>query len=241
MDYIILDKTSKIPYYIQISDSIKHHINLGVLKHGMQLPTESSICSIYEVSVIVVKKAYDDLVKKGLVKRIRGKGTFVHTLKPQVLDLSGGILSINHYLGNAKRTVVHFEKVNHHIFANSLLNLDADAYIYIIKTITTFNDLPILFQTIYLPDKFFPNLKKEFIKHKTMFDIVVNMYKLEPKNLKQTYRPINLHQDIAMMLDVTKGSAGHFIRSELTDVRDDVLAYFVIYGSSEQLEFEVRL
>ncbi len=241
MDYIILDKTSKIPYYIQISDSIKHHINLGVLKHGMQLPTETSICTIYEISVIVVKKAYDDLVKKGFVKRIRGKGTFVHTLKPHIIDLSTGILSINQYLNNSKRTVISFEKTSNHLYATPLLNLTPDESLYAIKTVTLFNNSPMLFQTVYLPEKMFPNLKKEYIKHNTMFDVFINMYHLEPKDLFQSYRPINLHPDIAMMLDLPKYAPGYFIRSEIKDVNDKTIAYFAIYSSAEHLEFEVTL
>lgn len=241
MDYIIIDKTSKIPYYIQISDSIKHHINLGVLKHGMQLPTESAICAIFEISVIVVKKAYDDLVQKGLVKRIRGKGTFVNTLKPYVIDLSEGIISINQYLTNAKRTVVGFEKVNHHAFAHTLMNIDPEEYIYIAKTVTSYNNEPILFQYIFLPERYFPDLKKEYIKHKTMFELIVNTYRIEPKGLVQSYRPINLEANIAMMLDLPKGAPGHYIRSYIKDVNENMLAYFTIYGSADQLEFEVKL
>ncbi len=239
MDYIILDKTSKIPYYIQISDSIKHHINMGTLKHGEQLPTESSLCAIYEVSVIVVKKAYDDLVQKGLIKRIRGKGTFVHTLTPHVIDLSNGIISINQYLTNSKRTVISFDKVKNHTFATTLLDLAEDDYVYTIKTVTNYNDTPMMFQTIYLPEKFFPNLKKEFIKHKTMFELVINMYDLEPQNLHQAYRPVNLQPDIAMILDVPKHTPAFFIRSELTDINKRKLAYFAVHCPAEHLEFEV--
>ena len=240
MDYIIIDKTSKIPLYLQIADSIRHHINLGNIPHGTQLPTETTICLIYEVSVIVVKHAYDELVKKGLVTRIRGKGTFVNTLKPYKLDLSGGIIAINQVLGEAKRTVISYDKVSNHSL-NAYLGLNDDEFFYYIKTVTSINNRPILFQYIHLPEKYFPNLKKEYIKHQSMFELLIRTYKLDPKNLKQTYRPLNLPAEIAMILDTQKAVPGHFIRSQVENSNGDIYAFFAIYAPADSLEFEVSV
>ncbi len=240
MDYIIIDKTSKIPLYLQIADSIRHHINLGLIPHGTQLPTESNLCAIFDVSVIVVKHAYDELVKRGIVIRVRGKGTFVNTLKPFVIDLSGGIISINQVLSEAKRTVISYDKVNNHTL-NSYLNLDANEYFYWIKTVTSISNKAILYQHIYLPEKYFPGLTKDMIKHQSMFDIVVRTYKLDPKNLKQNYRPINLPPEIAMILDKPKGTPGHYIRSQIENTQGDIFAFFIIYGPADSLEFEVSI
>ncbi|MGE4319922.1 MAG: GntR family transcriptional regulator [Acholeplasmataceae bacterium] len=238
MDYIIIDKTSKIPLYIQISDSIRHHINLGVLKHGMQLPTEKSICSIYEVSNIVVKKAYDDLVKKDLVTRIRGKGTFVNTTKPYVIDLSKGIIGITTFLMQSKRTVLSFEKVNHHN-ANKLLNIDDNEFVYIAKIISSINDQALFYEVLLLPDKFFPNVQKVDIKHLSVFDLIVKKYKLDPKSLSQSYRAININNDFALLLDSIKGKPAHYLRSVVQNDKGESMAFILSYGLSELIEFEV--
>jgi len=240
MDYIVIDKTSKIPLYIQISDSIRHHINLGILEHGTQLLTETSVCNIFEISAIVVKKAYDDLVKKGLVKRIRGKGTFVTTLKPQVIDLSEGLISITRYLMNTKRSVISFEKTNHHAL-NDIVDLAENENIYIVKTITLFNERPFMYQLIVLPEKYFPNLQKEDIRHMQMIDLVFKKYQLDSKKLIQSYRPINLNADISLLLNIQKNSPGHYIRSYIEDSNHHKLINFSIYVSAELFEFEVTV
>lgn len=239
MDYIIIDKTSKIPLYIQISDSIRHHINLGHLKHGDQLPTESSISGIYEVSVIVAKKAYDDLVKKGLVKRIRGKGSYVDTFKPIKVNLSSEILSIYEFLNGSERKLLSFEKVKNHQYAHSILDLDSSEDVYVMKIVVVANQLPLYYQVVYIPAKYVPAFKKEFIKHLTLFEILGQKYHLNPKQLIQTYRAINLTPDLAMMLDMKKNDPAYYIRSIFYNDDHEKLAFFVMYANPKLLELEV--
>lgn len=239
MDYIIIDKTSKIPLYIQISDSIRHHINLGHLKHGEKLPTESSISGIFEVSVIVAKKAYDDLVKKGLVKRIRGKGSYVDTFKPIKVNLSSEILSIYEFMNGSERKLLSFEKVKDHHYAHPLLDLDPQDDVYVLKLVTVANQMPLFYQVIYLPAKFVPSFKKDYIKHLTIFEILGKKYHLNPKQLVQTYRPMNLTSDLAMMLDMKKNDPAYYIRSVFYNDNDEKLAFFVMYANPKLLELEV--
>ena len=81
MDYIHINKRLKTPIYQQIANSIRKAIQDGLLSHHDHLPTEDEICEMYGISNIVVKQAYQSLVDEGMVLRIRGKGTYVSTLK----------------------------------------------------------------------------------------------------------------------------------------------------------------
>ena len=65
------------PLYLQIRDMLKEKIDLGVLKPGDQLPTESELVQQHGVSRITIKSALKMLVEDGLIYRIAGKGTFV--------------------------------------------------------------------------------------------------------------------------------------------------------------------
>jgi DNA-binding GntR family transcriptional regulator len=238
MDYIIIDKTSKIPLYIQISDSIRHHIELGILKHGTKLPTESMLCYIYEISSIVVKKAYEDLVQKSLVKRIRGKGTYVNTKKPYILNLNNGLLSINKMLDKTKRVVLSFDKKTHYM-AHQWMDIDPNENIYIAKIITKLNDEPVMYNFIFFPEKFFPNLRPEHLRRLPAFQLITSQYQLVPKTINQTFHPVTLPSDISELLDTQKDSPGYLIRSYLENQNKEKLVYFTIYTASEYVEFEV--
>lgn len=75
-----IDKKSKVPRYLQLKDSIKQNISLGVIKDNQQLPGVMELGEILEINFETVRKAYKELENEGLVSMERGKGTIV-TLK----------------------------------------------------------------------------------------------------------------------------------------------------------------
>ena len=77
MHYLNINVMTSTPLYRQLVDQIEHAIQTGVLKHHDLLPSESDIQKTFFISPIVVKKAYQILAEKHLVRSIRGKGTVV--------------------------------------------------------------------------------------------------------------------------------------------------------------------
>ncbi len=88
MHYITIDKTLKKPIYKQLEVAITDAIHHRVLKHGDQLPTEAELASFFDISVVIIRKAYDGLAEKRYIKKIQGKGTFVDLIKPIRLPLN---------------------------------------------------------------------------------------------------------------------------------------------------------
>jgi len=65
------------PLYQQIVDRIKREISEGRLSAGMPLPSFRQLAEELLVSVITVKRAYEELEKDGIIFRRQGLGTFV--------------------------------------------------------------------------------------------------------------------------------------------------------------------
>lgn len=74
---ILIRNTSKTPVYQQIAEQIRQAMLKGDLSEGEALPSVRALSSDLSVSVITVKKAYDQLVEQGLVVTQAGRGTFV--------------------------------------------------------------------------------------------------------------------------------------------------------------------
>ena len=74
---IILINGSSVPLYEQIKNAIKENILKNKVKEGEQLPSVRTLSKDLKVSVLTVKKAYDELEEEGFVKSRQGLGTFV--------------------------------------------------------------------------------------------------------------------------------------------------------------------
>ncbi len=74
---LIISNSSPIPIYEQIKSSLITQIIEGTLKENEALPSIRTLAKDIRVSVLTVKKAYDELERDGYIVSIQGKGTFV--------------------------------------------------------------------------------------------------------------------------------------------------------------------
>lgn len=74
---IKIDKNNKIPLYIQVKKQITYHIKNGSLRVGTKMPPERELAKELGISRNTISSAYNELEAKGVLKSIRGRGTFV--------------------------------------------------------------------------------------------------------------------------------------------------------------------
>ena len=74
---IILINGSAIPLYEQIKNEVKENILKNKISEGQQLPSVRTLSKDLKVSILTVKKAYDELEEEGFVESRQGLGTFV--------------------------------------------------------------------------------------------------------------------------------------------------------------------
>ena len=83
---IVISNTSGDPIYQQIFDQISAQIIKGELPSDFCLPPIRTVAKELRISVITVKRAWEELERAGLIYTMAGKGCFVAPLQPQALD-----------------------------------------------------------------------------------------------------------------------------------------------------------
>lgn len=74
---IIISNNSNIPIYEQIKNSIIKQILDGDLQENELLPSIRTLAKDIRISVMTIKKAYDELEEEGYIITRQGKGSFV--------------------------------------------------------------------------------------------------------------------------------------------------------------------
>lgn len=74
---IQINNSSADPIYLQIKNQIKAQIITGSLKTGEKLPSIRFMAKELRVSMITVKRAFDELELDGFINSVQGKGNFV--------------------------------------------------------------------------------------------------------------------------------------------------------------------
>lgn len=82
---IVISNTSENPLYQQIKDQIKDAILREELVEGDVLPSIRSFANDLKVSVLTIRRVYDELEKEGFITSQVGIGTFVSTSNIELL------------------------------------------------------------------------------------------------------------------------------------------------------------
>lgn len=74
---MIISNSSSVPIYEQIKNSIINQIMNDELKEDDAIPSIRNLAQDIKISVMTIKKAYDELEQEGYIISKQGKGTFV--------------------------------------------------------------------------------------------------------------------------------------------------------------------
>ncbi|NIF34595.1 GntR family transcriptional regulator [Enterobacter sp. Cy-643] len=156
-----VDKTSFTPLYKQLFYIICQQIQSGALPLGSQLPTQKALAQAYNVSLIVVKQAWSELIGAGIITSQRGSGSVVsavpegvsygHTFRGITSDLRDASVAVeNRILEIAPRRARDAQEDG--------LSLPAHHHYLYISRIRCLNNRPFNHEKIYLDLSFFPGL-----------------------------------------------------------------------------------
>ncbi|HEY5467156.1 MAG TPA: GntR family transcriptional regulator [Clostridia bacterium] len=83
---IVISNTSDNPLYQQIYEQICAQIIKGELESGFCLPPIRTVAKELRISVITVKRAWEELEREGFIYTMAGKGCFVAPMLSKELD-----------------------------------------------------------------------------------------------------------------------------------------------------------
>lgn len=90
---LTISQADRRPMYLQIMEQIRHRVATGDWAPGAEIPSIRALAVDLKVSVITVKRAYQELERDGVIVSRQGKGSFVAedpnlgtSLKEQELD-----------------------------------------------------------------------------------------------------------------------------------------------------------
>lgn len=83
---IVISPAAEEPIYQQLIDQITAQILCGELAGGCSLPPIRTVAKELGISVIPVKRAWEELERAGLIVTMQGKGCFVAEMHSEQLD-----------------------------------------------------------------------------------------------------------------------------------------------------------
>jgi GntR family transcriptional regulator len=199
----MLNPQSPIPLYRQLADLLTLQIRRGEFAAGHRIPSEHQLAAQHGIGRPTARQAVDLLMRKGLVARRRGAGTFVCETPQEVnlFSLDGTSASF-HKKGVAVETDIltgvhlrHIDNAGDNPFSNQPA--------FFLSRLTRADKIPVLIEDIYLHAELFAGIEALDLAGRSLSAIAEEQFYLRPVSGKQSFGIGYLSAERARHLKVT--------------------------------------
>jgi len=214
-----IDRQEKVPLYHQIGENIRALIDDQTLQAGDAVPSEWDLSELYGVSRLTVRRALDELVHEGLLRRRHGVGTFVAALN--ITRIIPSKLSFTH-----KMRQMGLVPSSHIVSINVIpalanvaahLGVSEGAAVIELVRVRLADEEPIMLETAYLAQALFPDVNTDtFTDNSSLYEFLHSRYQVAIAAVEQTLEPTRLRAGEAQLLKS---------ESESPAILNEVVAY----------------
>lgn len=194
------------PLYRQVRESLVQRLLDRTWPPGHLLPSEMDLAAEIGVSQGTVRKALDEMAAERLVVRRQGRGTYVaehdddrilfQFFKLQA-DNGTRVFPDSAILSVETRLATDNERLR--------LELPARSQVIVIRRVRSYNDIPLLVETLSLPFSLFAGLEKGDIPN-NLYQLYAARFRITVARAHEKLKAICLVSDDALALGVPEGT-----------------------------------
>jgi len=227
-----INRNSVVPLYYQVEESLRKMIENGKWKAGEDLPPEKELQVIYQVSRTTIRQALSLLVRKGMLIRIPGKGTFV--VRNKIVHYVGAITSFSEEMlsrGVKPGTkILDFRRVIPPPSITSDLGIEAGSSVVLLKRLRFADEEPVAISDVYLPEDLVPGFLEEGLKEESLYNFLEKHYHIVFKETLETVEATSIVGQEAKLLKVVEGTPGLVVgRISYTDTGRAIERAYTLY------------
>ena len=241
----IVDPDNPIPKYLQISTWLRELIHMGRYETGEQLPSENELAQMCGVNRNTLRQALGELTAEGMLKKVKGLGTFVTATESVALKHKLNRISSFgqelHQAGIKESTRLlkkGYETPPEHVTQS--LSLNPSSRVIAIRRLRTGDDLPLIYEETYLPVDFFDGILEMDLTG-SMYEIFTRTFGVTLARCEQTIKAVNLDKKIAPLLELSAGDAAIYMESVTYNDRNMPVEVLCCYFRGDKYAFEVEL
>ncbi len=182
-----------MPLYQQLAEQLARAIETGVYAAGERLPSEPAMARRLDIGRPTVRHATDVLVRRGLIERRRGSGTFVRA-RPRAVDLfslSGTTAALNESGVELRTRIVKpvewcaSSRASESGQADTVESAERPSYSF--TRLSLLAGKPLLLEEFELDALLFPEFDRFELERLSLARIAKEEYFLEPTGARQTF------------------------------------------------------
>lgn len=239
----MLDLSSPIPLYYQLEALIEEQIDTGKWKAGDRVPSEAELGEQFQISRTTVRQALGDLVNRGRLTRIQGKGTFVAQPRIQqgLTHLTGFSQDMQQRGQKPSARLLQFEVVSALPQVAKSLQIHPGELVILLKRLRLADDEPMALETSYISYPLCSSILKEDLSDTSLYQLLREKVKIFPHRARQQMEAVGCPSTEAKLLGVVKGSPALHIWRTTFDQYDRPFEWVESFYRGDRYVFSVEM
>ena len=228
--------------YKQLSRSLNSAIQQGLLQPGDALMPERELATKLNMSRITVRKAIDQLVSIGMLKKRQGAGTVVSESVDLVLHKN--LSSLNSFTADMKKRglesysrIILREEGKASAKEALILNLNEEELVHRLNRVRYLVNEPLLYEIAVIPASI---ISITSAIDDSLYELLERK-KMHPITAKQNIHAIIANDNLADKLEISPGSAVLFVERRGKDANGRVVEYTQSYYRGDRYDYVVEL
>ena len=240
-----IDRSSALPYYVQLKEALTDGIRNGRWKPGERLPSEPELCENFNVSRTVVRQALQDLVYEGAIVREKGRGTFVAEAKISSTSLVHSLIGFHQDM--AERGLAPHSRILEQVMMPATqqvahyLHLDELNPVIKLERLRFIHDDPIVLVTSYLPYEVCPLAVTADFTQQSLYAFLSETYKITLSRGRRRIEATVANDELGDLFQVEPGSPLLRMESVTFSEENRPIEYFIGYFRGDRSRFEVEV
>ncbi len=239
-----IDRSSPLPFYLQLKEILAGEIERDGLEPGSRLPGDHELCGRFGVSRPVVRQALAGLESEGLIERVKGHGTFVAVPKTGeglVQKLTGLSEDVASRGGQLRSVVRNLALVPADALVAEELGVGRGHPIVELDRVRFVDDVPWVSTVAHLRAELVPGILDEDFAEQSLYALLESRYGIRLVRSARSVEATVASSAIADRLGIHHGAPVLVLRSVSYDERDVPVEAFVAYHRGDRSRFEVEL
>lgn len=240
-----VNKKSKIPYYLQVKEQFIKSIRERIFKPGEKIKNEYELCKIFNISRPTIRQAVRDLEFEGLLKRDKGKGTFIAERK---IDTTFTQKAVALY-DELKEKNIEFETkiLKKKIIVApkdiaKILELEENEKVNYVERLRLIDGKPFYFCFFYIPVKFCIIINDD-LENCSTAHLLEEKYNIYIAKVKRYLEPVlsSDYKKVSKILNIENEGALHYMQNFLYNKDGVPIGYYKDYFRPDKSRFTFYL
>lgn len=237
----MLNSASPIPLYHQLADLLLAEIRKGTYAPGSRIPSEHQLAAVHRIGRPTARQATDLLVRRGILVRRRGSGTFVQPPEQEVDLFSLAGTSASFLQTGAAVSTRLLARVKRRRIGRDPHNPFAGREAFFFSRLSFTKEVPVLVEDFYLAPEHFPGLDQLDLEGRSLARLAAEHYYLRPSGGRQTFRIAYLDGARARRLQVEARTPILAVRRYLNFPRAEAALYSELFCRTDRFVFAQSL